>query len=317
VSRGRLVIISSSGLVAAGVAAALGALALDPARAAVGPLSPAAMILPADTTFLVGVDVQRFAASPLHRKFESVRFEDLNELEKKTGLRPDRDLDSVVIGGNKAKAGITLASGRFDRTKIAHSIETEPPGVAWRDVAGTTLYTFVDAGHAAGALALLDDRTLVVGSETSVEQTVRNHAKGASALRSNAPLMELVARVKPGSTFWMVGDQSLLENLPRTIPGGGDAHSLNLPALRSLIVTGDLDPAVSFQATGEALDEASAKNLGDIVRGMLALVAMQGKPELQQLISAITVTNEAARVHLSAQIPYAVLEALKPPAPAK
>jgi hypothetical protein len=115
----------------------------------------------------------------------------------------------------------------------------------------------------------------------------------------------------------VVGDQSLLENLPRTIPGGGDAHSLNLPALRSLIVTGDLDPAVSFQATGEALDEASAKNLGDIVRGMLALVAMQGKPELQQLISAITVTNEAARVHLSAQIPYAVLEALKPPAPAK
>ena len=70
---------------------------------------------------------------------------------------------------------------------------------------------------------------------------------------------------------------------------------MTLPALKSVVVTGDLDPVVSVAITGDATDEASAKNLADVVRGLVAMVSMQGgqKPELKQLASAVSVTTDA------------------------
>ena len=57
----------------------------------------------------------------------------------------------------------------------------------------------------------------------------------------------------------MVGDQTLLAGLPTsmTAPGSspGSGATLEPPALRSLTVTGDLDPLVSLAITGEASDE--------------------------------------------------------------
>jgi hypothetical protein len=117
----------------------------------------------------------------------------------------------------------------------------------------------------------------------------------------------------------MVGDQSLLAGMPSSIPapgasGGaeGGGSTINLPALRSLTVTGDLDPQVSLDLTGEAADEAAAKNLADVVRGFVALMSLQAqqKPELQQLASAFSVATEQNRVLVTARIPYAMIDAL-------
>jgi hypothetical protein len=128
--------------------------------------------------------------------------------------------------------------------------------------------------------------------------------------------MALLGRVKPGSTFWMVGDQTLLANLPRSIPapGGSGGSSLQLPAVRTLLATGDLDPQVALDITAETADEPAAKNLADVVRGLTALAALQGnqKPELKELASAVSVTTEANEVHVSARIPHALFESLRP-----
>ena len=171
------------------------------------------------------------------------------------------------------------------------------------------------AGRGSGAAAFLDDNTLVMGDQASVEQTVTARAKGEAPLRENAGLLALLETVKPGSTFWMVGDQSLLSNMPKSIPGmggPGTSQSVELPALKSLIVTGDLDPQVSLDVTGEAGDEAAARNLADVVRGFVALASLQAsqRPELKQLASAISVTTEASRVHVAARVPYDVIESL-------
>jgi hypothetical protein len=79
-------------------------------------------------------------------------------------------------------------------------------------------------------------------------------------------------------------------------------------------VTGDLDPQVSLDLTGEAGDEAAARNLADGVRGFVALASLQAsqRPELKQLASAISVTTEASRVHVAARVPYDVIESLQP-----
>jgi hypothetical protein len=328
-TRSRLVVLGSALVVVAGALAAVGALYLDPARAAVGPLPPQALSLPAGTRYVMGLDVKRFVASPMYARFSAARASHrpraFEELEQRTGLNPERDVDQVYVAGSRTGAPgrggdpLVVVMGRFDRAKVSRAIETERRGVTSKNVQGTTVYLFNEdtSGRGSGAAAFLDDNTLVMGDHTAVEQTVTARAKGEAPLRENAGLLALLETVKPGSTFWMVGDQTLLSNMPKSIPGmggPGTSQSIELPALKSLIVTGDLDPQVSLDVTGEAGDEAAARNLADVVRGFVALASLQAnqKPELKQLASAISVTTEASRVHIAARVPYDVIESLQP-----
>ena len=110
----------------------------------------------------------------------------------------------------------------------------------------------------------------MIGRQASVEAALQGRASGATPLRTNATLMGLLERVKPGSTFWMVGDQSLLQNLPGTVPSPtGNGASIELPALKSLIVTGDLEPVVSLAITGDA---AELTCIGEALERLAALL---------------------------------------------
>jgi hypothetical protein len=324
-TRSRWVVLGSSAVVMTGAALALGALYLSPARAAVGPLPAEGLILPADSRFVVGLDVQRMVASELYQSNASqhpMRPQAFADLEARTGLNPERDLDQVFIAGGPSTGtggqapGLVLVSGRFDRYKLSRAIETQRKDVTWKDHHGVTVYMFGEGRKGADAAAFLDDDTMVFGSQSAVEAAIASRAGGKTPLRTNAGLMALLEKVRPGSTFWMVGDQSLLQNLPRSVPapGGSDGSSLQLPAVQNLVVTGDLDPQIALEATAETADEAAAKNLADVVRGLLALLALQGnqKPELKELASAVSVTTEVNNVRLNARIPHALFQALQP-----
>jgi hypothetical protein len=319
-SRGRLVVFISMLVVVVGVVAGVSALYLDPARAAVGPLPAAALVLPQDSRFVIGFDVRRFVDSPFYKRLTpEMRPEAMRELEERTGLKPDRDVDQIVIAGRGAAPTgnpLALVIARFDRQKLGRAIETEKKDkVTWKDVQGTTVYLFKEGERGTSAVAFLDDTTLLIGSADGVEAAIANRARGAAGLRGNAQITTLLERIRPGSTFWMVGDQSLLANLPKSVMGPAGDSQVALPALRSLTVTGDLDPLVAVSVTGEAQDAAGAANLADVVRGFVALAALQAaqKPELKALTEAITVATEENRVLVNARIPYETLDALQPP----
>ncbi len=337
-TRSRFVLFASMALVVVGMAVGLGALWMSPARAAVGPLAGEALILPGDARFVMGFDVKRFTASPFYARFAAeggMKPEALQQLEEKTGLSPARDIDHLVIagspGGRKGAPGLAIAFGRFDLYKLGRTLETDGKATGTSHE-GVTVYAFGDGigrreGHRDGekqgglAVAFLDDRTLVFGAEDQVLAAVGSRSRNETPLKSNVALMALVEKVRPGSTFWMVGDQSLLAGLPTSLPAPGASAdgtaTMTLPALTGLTVTGDLDPQVSLAITGEAKDAIAAKNLADVVRGLVALASLQAqqKPELQQLASAISVATEENRVLVAARIPYEMLEALQPKKP--
>ena len=324
-TRSRIAVIVSMVVVVLGVMAGLGALWLDPARAAVGPLPAEALVLPADARFVMGFDVKRFTSSPFYARYASQRGmqpEALRDLEEKTGLSPARDVDQIVVAGTSGTGagslGLALATGRFDLYKLGRTLETEGK-VDGYSHDGATLYAFKQEGPQATAIAFLDESTLLFGQKARVEAAVSSRTRGEAPFRKNAVLMALVEKVRPGSTFWMVGDQSLLAGMPASVPApvaSGDGATVSLPALKSLTVTGDLDPQVSLAVTGEATDELAAKNLADVVRGFVAIMSLQAqqKPELQQLASAVTVATQANQVLVSARIPYELLDALQPKA---
>lgn len=322
-SRSRQVVFTSMAVVLVGALAALGVLVLEPARAAVGPMPGEGLALPADARFVAGFDVKRLIASPFYQKYaqKGGRPDAFADVESRIGLNPERDLDQVVVAGrdgDPATSGVAMVIGRFDRTKLMQAVEAKKGEVTWKALSGTNVYLFKEGSRRAAALAFLDDRTVVIGSQAAVEGTVASHSSGAAGLRGNKPLLGLLEQVKPGSAFWMVGDQTLLKNLPSSIPAPGAqgaSNSITLPNLQSLLVTGDLESAVSLSVTGETTDDAAARNLADVVRGFVALMALQAqqKPELKDLGSAIQVSTEGRRVLLSARFPYELLDALQGP----
>jgi len=325
-SRSRLVLFSSSLVVAAGLLAAAGALVLTPAQAAVGPLPAEGLVLPADARFVMGVDVKRLVASPLYQRGRAdgrMRPQSFTELEDMTGINPERDLDLVVVAGapslpseGPAKDnGVVFVQGRFDRSKLTRFIERSHKGeVTWKNQQGTTVYLYKEAKKDAAAIAFLDEKTLVLGPQASVETTVARHASGDTSLKSNGTIMTLLGKVRPDATFWMVGDQSMLAQMPKQIPGPAGSGNVALPGLNNLVVTGDLDPDVALQIVGEAKDEAAAKSLADLVRGFVALATLQAeqKPELKAFATAVGVTTEASTVRVSARLPYSLLDSLAP-----
>ncbi len=322
-ARSRLVVFISLFVVVLGVLAGLSALYLDPARAAVGPLPGEALVLPADSRFVIGFEVKRFVASPFYARLTpDTRPDAMRTLEEKTGINPERDLDRIVIAGrgrSGPEAPLALVLGRFDRQKLGRTIEAERKGqVTWKDVEGTTVYLFREGDKSGTAVAFLDDRAVLIGPAEGVETAIGNRVRGAQGLLGNATLTALLEKLRPGAAFWMVGDQSLLANLPRNMTGPGGDTQVTLPALRSLSVTGELDPLLAVSVTGEAADAAGATNLADVVRGFVALAALQAgqKPELKDLASAITVATDQNRVLVNARIPYETLDALLPKRPA-
>jgi hypothetical protein len=328
-SRSRAVLFVSMTVVVVGVVVGLGALWLDSARAAVGPLPAEGLVLPADTGFVAGVDVKRLVASPLWSRWASRRAahpEALKLLEEETGLDPARDLDRIILAGGSPASGarpLVLAFGRFDPAKIAQTV-TASDKAEVRKHAGATLYELSrvprpSAGTPRESLALsvLDPGEILFGPADRVEAALDSRARHATPLRQNTSLLGLLQTVRPGATFWAAGDESLVAALPKEIPApgaSGAAASLNLPPLRGLTLTGDLDPELSVSITGVAADEKSATQLADVVRGMVAFASLQAqqRPELQQLASAISVATEANRVLVSARVPYELLDALRP-----
>jgi hypothetical protein len=321
-TRSRLFVLAATVIVALGVVAGLGALWLDPARASVGPLPAQALVLPADARFVMGIDVQRFTASPFYARYakqNGMRPEALSDLEEQTGINPTRDVDAIyVAGSNAGKDAPTLAvvTGRFDLYKLGRAFETQGKARGYNHE-GVTVYALRDTKQESGsAVAFLGDDALLFGAKAQVEAALSSRTRGEAPFRSYSQLLSLVEKVRPGATFWMVGDQSLLASMPTSVPGA-QGGTMTLPQLRSLTVTGDLDPQVSLAVTGEAADETAAKNLADMTRGLVALMSLQAqqKPELQQLASAFTVATEANKVLVNARIPYALIDALQQAAP--
>jgi hypothetical protein len=258
--------------------------------------------------------------SPFYKKYaaaQGMRPDAFADLEARTGILPERDLDQVVVAGlgSSRESGVAMVLGRFDRTKLMQMVEAKKDGVTWKSLAGTNVYMFREGTKGASALAFLDDHTLVIGSLPGVEATVSSHGGNKPGLQSNHTLVRLLGQVRPGSAFWMVGDQSVLADLPKSVPGvGAGATSMTLPNLQSLLVTGELEGAVSLNVTGEATDEASAKNLADLVRGFAAIVQLQAsqKPEWKELGTAINVSTEANNVLLTGRFSYELLDSLQP-----
>lgn len=321
-NRSRRLILTAAAISVLGVGAAFSTRLTGTARAAIGPVPPEALALPADSSVLMGFDVHALTASDFYAKFgnegQPGHIEALAEIEKKTGLNPARDIDSVVIAmkaspatADKAakhgpESALVFVTGRFDAARLESSIpESGKATKERRD--GVTIYREA-SGKSHGAVALLDAGILVAGDAAAVETFLANRQSG-HGVRDSKELVSLLESVEPGSTFWAVGGPSVLSRATAGV--GGPAA--NLPSVKQVVAYGHLDPEVGVTATAEAADAKAATKIADVLRGFSAMLSLQAgqKAELAQIADSISVATEDDKVHVKATITHELLDSLK------
>jgi hypothetical protein len=322
-NRSRRLIATAAAISVLGVGLAFSTRLTGTARAAVGPVPPEALALPADSSVVMGFDVRAMTSSQFYAKFsgdgEPGHVEALAELERKTGLNPERDIDSIVVairaGALKAEPGanrkpenaLIFVTGRFDAARLESSVPES--GRASREPRdGVTIYREATNKPNGGAIALLDAGILVAGDSASVDTFLANRLTG-HGLRDSQTLVSLLETVEPGSTFWAVGGPTVLSRVTSQV--GGPVG--NLPSVKQVVAYGHLDPEVGMTATAEAADEKSATKIADVLRGFSAMLSLQAgqKAELAQIADSISVATEADKVHVKATITHELLESLK------
>ena len=323
-NRSRRLILTAAAISVLGIGTAFSTRLTGTARAALGPVPPEALALPADSSVVMGFDVRALTGSQFYAKFggegEPGRVDALAEIERKTGLNPARDIDSVVVairaGATEPKAegarshgpenALVFVTGRFDAARLEASLpEAGKATKERRD--GVTIYREA-TGKSNGAVALLDAGILIAGDSASVETFLANRSTG-HGIRDSAQLVSQLESIEPGSTFWAVGGPSVLSRMTSQV--GGPAA--NLPAVKQVVAYGHLDPEVGMTATAEAADAKSATKIADVLRGFSAMLSLQGgqKPEFAQIADSISVATEDDKVHVKATITHELIESLK------
>lgn len=320
-NRSRRLIVTAAAISVLGIGFAFSTRLTGTARAAVGPVPPEALALPADSSMVMGFDVRALTSSQFYARFgqegEPGRVEALEEIERKTGLNPERDIDSVVVavraqsaapaeGKGRNDNALVFVTGRFDAARLEASIPAAGK-VSQERRDGVTIYREA-TGKSSGVVALLDAGILVAGDSTAVE-TFLNNRKTGHGIRDSKELVALLERVEPGSTFWAVGGPSVLSRMTSEVGGA----AANLPAIKQVVAYGHLDPEVGMTATAEAADAKSATKIADVLRGFSAMLSLQAgqKAELAQIADSISVATEDDKVHVKATITHDLIDSLK------
>jgi protein TonB len=279
----------------------------------VGPLAGEALSLPADTAVVVGLNLKALFASATFKQIVSgdvpgaaaaqspdeaqgvktqVREaieKGMKEAEDKVGIRPDRDLDRLIVAGANVGAAtpevVAFLLGRFDRPRITRALEAAAKGekavLTSKTVEGVPVLVMAGEGAPGAELAFLDDSTLVLGTLKGVDSVLANRARGARPLEGNVSLMGLVKGIEPASGYWLAVDQSVAGRIEKE---AGGASPVPLP--RTLTLAGSFDGGIALSA--QMADAAAAQALVETLDQGLEMVRQQAaqNPEVQKLPGA-------------------------------
>ena len=247
-------------------------------------------------------------------------------------LDPKQDVDLVVVAGSPKGAGpaggIAAFEGRFEAAKLAAA--TASRGGVRKSAAGTDYYLLPEHGtgmnHDPGAVAFLSNRLIVAGSESAVVGALTRRAAGGGGFAAGAGLGSSLSRVDTKASAWAVVDVARTPAGPagKRVRAEGTVEGRRLhaegsfdePALAvvsamksvsllafSATTEGD---ALKLSVTGVAADTETRQNLGDAVRGVLAvwrMAAQEKDPDLVPVLRRFQVSEGKDSVTLSGTLP--------------
>jgi hypothetical protein len=274
----------------------------------------AAQFFPVQTQAVFGMNIQRFTTSPIYARIMQQHERDIGrnlaEFSSKTGVDPGRDIKYILGGAwsSHAKEGVVIAVGTFNRDAILSFMNSKGAPIR-ADYEGVTILMFPEAGQLQKGVAFLSDSEIALGTLDGLHSILDVRSGKVAGIASNATMRDLLGRVGPTEMFWFAGDASILSKLPMP-----RVSSLpNLTAIQNVFGTLSCEDVITGKVNVTAKDPASAQQLADFARGMIALggLASAQNPELAQLASCFHITQTANQFEINIAAPFELLEKLQ------
>jgi hypothetical protein len=321
--RTRLFLIAAGGILVAGlgtglVAAYVGGFQNLTLIGASGPDELA--YIPANARVVAYANVREIIDSELHQKLKSLhqsRSDDgLARFEAETGVDVTRDIDYVVavLGSGPEGADahqappLVMARGRFDEVRVEGLVREK--GGSVEDYRGQRLFTHKQTGpgSSSAAMTFLEPGLVAMGADAAVRAAIDVRTGATPAAAGNDDLLRLVRETKDGGNAWVVAKFDAL-----TAGGGVPSDVMQrLPAINWVTATGHVNGGVRAAVRAETRDEAAAKNLRDVLQGLLGLARLQGgqRAGLAAIIDSIELGGEGKNVSLGLAVPIEAIDQL-------
>lgn len=275
--------------------------------------------VPADAAVVAYANVRDVMNSELRKRFTEMEpsQDHKNEFEEKTGLNFEQDIDTVVaavmpkgnIANKPQESFLILARGRFEAARLeALALEH---GATVADYQGKRLITHheenTDGTSDDMAVGFVEADLIAFGSLNSVKASIDGRRENRNVV-GNIEMMRLVSELD-NANAWAVGRFDAIAHqsgLPTEIAS-------QMPAITWFSAAGHINGGLSGVLKAETADDASAQNLRDVLKGLLALAKMQAgtKPGMQQMADSLMLSGEGKNVALSFSVPSEVLDVLE------
>jgi hypothetical protein len=270
------------------IAIAMGWFAIATIPAATASIDAVSLkFLPPETHSIAFIDVAGLRSAPLIQ--DALKAHDMKlsgraaEFVAATGVDPRRDIDTVTIAKTGERDGFVIVQGRIDKFKVEQFLKDE--GKEPEVYLGQSLYRDGD-----GAFLILDN-VVLLGRVDAVKKAVdQMQLPGSPPLRSD--LMAAIQTIEAGNQVWAVGDFSVSDL--GTVGVRGPAPVLEmLKSLQRGAYQMRVDTGIRARATGHFADDESAKSLGDLARGAIAVAKLQvaqRQPDVLHLLDGIQIS---------------------------
>ena len=276
--------------------------------------------VPADAAVVAYANVRDVMSSQFRQRFKGIEpsEHDKNQFEEKTGLNFEQDIDSVVaavmpkdnLAQRPQESFLILARGRFEAARLeALALEH---GAQVSDYQGKRLITHHDNDGKDTpaddmAFGFIEADLVAFGSIDTVKASIDARASNRNVV-SNNDMMKLVNEID-NANAWAVGRFDAIASkagIPSEI-------AAQMPKISWFSAAGHVNGGDSGTFKAETADEATAKNLRDVIGGFLALAKMQAasKPGMQQLADSLVLSGEGTSVALQFSIPSEVMDVLE------
>jgi hypothetical protein len=253
-------------------------------------------LVPADTVFVVGANVEAIRDTPVYQKLLSrMPLPQLDEFTRRTGLDPRKDLSHVLTCSN-GKTGLLLARGKFKPQEVEARLQSN--GAKPFPYKKYSLF-----GDERAAIFFWDASTALAGPAAELRSVIdRTGARGLP------PSLRDLLRSLPSGDQIYAALSGGLEGLNLSIPQDSNLGNIAnvLRAIDSATLGMDLRSGIAVTAEVTSKTERDAKFVHDMVKGVIGLGRLNtpdSHPELLKLYDAIKVEQQQTHTRVTADIP--------------
>lgn len=260
-------------------------------------------LLPASTDNVMLVNIRQILESDIVKKYaleqlrQALDGQDAKKMLSELGLDPLKDVEQLVIGSsgsNKTDMKIlAILHGKFNPDKLIKAAEAQakkdPDKFSMIKDGTTTLFKFQpDAGDTTFYGTVVDENTIIAGSDKKTVTTALAAAKSNQAATLNKDLVALLKKMDDKVSMYAAGVvKGKFDDLQ--IPGGGNipidlsAFQKLLPKVETMALSVNVKADINVEVTVGMKDEDSAgdfnKAFDDLLKQIKPLAQIFGAAE--------------------------------------